>query len=68
MNITATRAAEMMETAFCTGEQFPNVSHIIGADWAAGWTFSTADAYREAAYAAADAKYGELPWYWSPEA
>lgn len=68
MNMNAHRAAEMLETAFCSGAEFPNVSHVLGSDWAAGWNFSSADAYREAAYAAADAKFGELPWHYSPDA
>jgi len=50
-----------MQTAFCNGE-FPNVSNIIGSDWASNKNFRTAEDYKRAAYEAADAKFGELPF------
>jgi hypothetical protein len=59
--MTPYQAAEQMQTAFCNGE-FPNVSNIIGSDWASNKNFRTAEDYKRAAYEAADAKFGELPF------
>ena len=66
MNMTASRAAEELQTAFCGKERFPNVSGILGSDWLR-FPCDTPEQYREAAYAAATRKFGELPYYWSEE-
>ena len=58
--MTPYQAAEKMQTAFCQ-EDFPNVSNILGSDWASGLNY-TADSYKRAAYETADAKFGELPF------
>jgi hypothetical protein len=59
--MTPYQAAEKMQTAFCQGD-FPNVSNILGSDWASGRNLYTAQAYKRAAYETADAKFGELPF------
>ena len=59
--MTAYRAAEIMQTAFCRRD-FANVSNVIGSDWAANRNFANAEDYKRAAYECADAKFGKLPF------